>query len=665
MLRPPQTERKPLLRPRAAHPAPIPRKGDESGAIAIYVALMLPFLVGLSLLVIDGGRLFNLDTSLQNNVDALALAGAAELDRRPGAHVRACRSMQNLVSNKQLFVTSNAQLDVACDSNGNPTATSDVGWCWLKSLPADHCKIDLTDNCQKNSTTSGSDCAYDLSTSPETSYYLQVKSRVQAADFSTIMPVALVNGKAPTGVRRSAVAGMARAVCQPTPLMICNPWEASGIDTVAELRTKIGSITTAREYGGGSAAIGPGEFGLLDPSEVFDTCGNSGGIVDTLTWQLAGGAAPSCKVQNGLCPKTGVIAKLDNAVNTRFDIYRSMNSYLSQNAAALAPAARTFWNEGARYQDYCAKTSVKEVDASQIWYSRSDSWDRVAYFAKYLGAFPSLNSTSATITVQGQQKQLGTLTRYQTYLWETEQAKIGTSATTPYTYAKPAAKTCFAVTATNGATILNQTGFFNQRVKRRDIYGAVANCLEIKAAIDAGAAYSLNGSSTSLPLPSLAVAKFFITEPVNRTIGTTFTTGGAEGGAGAWPATCPAAQHPNRFWFDLTGNLVAGQTYFLKASNNTTVDATLPSDQTATLAALAAAFNQVALDDGMSSHFQFCGDASTGRLFLSTDLGTNKSDISLGLSVPGANKRIFLELVDVYASDNGADVARDIVRLYR
>lgn len=652
--------------PRSAPPRDAAATG-EAGAIAIYVALLLPFLVGLALLVVDGGRLFNLDTSLQDNVDALALAAAAELDQRPDAHKRACNAMKNLISNKQIFVNSNAQLDVACDpGTGNWSGTSDVTWCWLRTIPADHCKIDLTDNCQKNSVTSGSDCAYELSTSPETTHYLQVKSRVQAADFTTLMPLAFIKGQAATGVRRSAVAGMARVVCQPTPLMICNPWEASGITTVAGLRSKIGSITTAREYGGGQSPIGPGEFGLLDPSEVIDTCtNNTGGIVDTLTWQLAGGAPAYCKVQNGLCPKTGVVARLDNAVNTRFDIYRGMNSYLSQNAAALAPAARTFWNDKARYQEYCAKTSVKEVDANDIWYSRADSWDRVAYFAKYLTAFPSLNSTTATVTVQGQQKQLGSLTRYQTYLWETDQAKIGTSATTPFTYAKPAAKTCFAVTATNGTTILNQTGFFDERVKRRNLYGSVANCLEIKAAIDAGAAYSLNGASTSLPLPSVGVAKFFITEPVNRTIGTTLTTGGAEGGAGAWPATCPAAQHPNRFWFDLTGNLVAGQTYYLRAANNVSVDATLASDQTPTLTALAANFNQAALDDGMSTHFQFCGDLSTGRLFLSTDLGTSKSDITFGLNVPGANKRIFLELVDVYAADNGGDVTRDIVRLYR
>ena len=77
---------------------------NEAGAIAIYVALMLPFLVGLALLVVDGGRLFNLDTSLQNNVDALALAGAAELDKRPDSRTRAAAAMQAFItSNKQIF----------------------------------------------------------------------------------------------------------------------------------------------------------------------------------------------------------------------------------------------------------------------------------------------------------------------------------------------------------------------------------------------------------------------------------------------------------------------------------------------------------------------------------------------------------------------------------
>lgn len=645
---------------------------SQDGAIAIYVALMLPFLVGLALLVVDGGRLFNLDTSLQNNVDALALAGAAELDRRPDAHVRTCRAMQNLVSNKQLFVTSNDQLDVACDSNGNPTSSSDVSWCWLKSLPADHCKIDLTDSCQKNSTTPGSDCAYDVSNSPETSYFLQVKSRVQAADFTTLMPLAFVRGNSASGVRRSAVAGMMRAVCQPTPLMICNPWESQGIDTVAELRTKIGSMTTAREYGGGGAAIGPGEFGLLDPGEVIDTCTNSGGIVQTLTWQLAGGGQGACKVQNGLCPKTGVVAKLDDAVNSRFDIYKgAIGSYLNQDPTALVPAARTIWNAADRSAAGCQTTSQHELNgiADGIWYPRDQNWSRVTYFAQAHPELSGFNTTSSMVTLpDGRQKQLGSLTRYETYQWEAAQAAVSTAATPPFTYTKPVASTCFASKVNNGATILSQLGL-NGRLARRDLYGAVANCLEIQAAIDAGAAYSLHGSSTTLPLPSLAVAKFFITEPVNRTHEQTLSVGqsGTSGNsATAWPqSTCPLAAGHYSFEVDIGSNLQAGKTYYLQRPNQLTIEATLSDDDTPTMTSLKTAFESAASELGLGSAYQFCTKSGSTHLFIGTIETSNKNELTFGLSVLGASKRIFLELVDVYAADNGGNVTRDIVRLYR
>ena len=47
------------------------------GAVMIYVAALLPVLAGVALLTVDGARLFNLQTLLQNGVDAFALAGAS------------------------------------------------------------------------------------------------------------------------------------------------------------------------------------------------------------------------------------------------------------------------------------------------------------------------------------------------------------------------------------------------------------------------------------------------------------------------------------------------------------------------------------------------------------------------------------------------------------
>ena len=85
---------------------------DQSGIALIYVTVALPVLVGFSLLAIDVGRLSSLQSSLQHGADALALAGAGELDRRPDAIVRANRAIAELVTtNTSLFGTSVVTID--------------------------------------------------------------------------------------------------------------------------------------------------------------------------------------------------------------------------------------------------------------------------------------------------------------------------------------------------------------------------------------------------------------------------------------------------------------------------------------------------------------------------------------------------------------------------
>src|SRR5712675_2893431 len=76
---------------------------DTRGIILPYVTVMLVVIVGLSVLALDGARYMSLQTQLQNGADALALAGAAELDRLPDARTRAVRAIENLVANGTLF----------------------------------------------------------------------------------------------------------------------------------------------------------------------------------------------------------------------------------------------------------------------------------------------------------------------------------------------------------------------------------------------------------------------------------------------------------------------------------------------------------------------------------------------------------------------------------
>src|SRR5262252_6101611 len=76
---------------------------DTTGAILPYVTVMLVAIVGLSVVALDGARLMSLQTQLQNGADALALAGAAELDRLPDAEIRARTAIKHLLSNSTLF----------------------------------------------------------------------------------------------------------------------------------------------------------------------------------------------------------------------------------------------------------------------------------------------------------------------------------------------------------------------------------------------------------------------------------------------------------------------------------------------------------------------------------------------------------------------------------
>src|SRR5438309_10318614 len=76
---------------------------DTDGVILPYVTVMLVVIVGLSVLALDGARLMSLQTQLQNGADALALAGAAELDRLPDAETRARTAIERLLTNSTLF----------------------------------------------------------------------------------------------------------------------------------------------------------------------------------------------------------------------------------------------------------------------------------------------------------------------------------------------------------------------------------------------------------------------------------------------------------------------------------------------------------------------------------------------------------------------------------
>src|SRR5216684_8658136 len=72
-------------------------RDDTGGIILPYVALLLTVLIGISALAIDIGRQMSLQTQMQAIADALALAGACELNQQPGAQARATNAINTII----------------------------------------------------------------------------------------------------------------------------------------------------------------------------------------------------------------------------------------------------------------------------------------------------------------------------------------------------------------------------------------------------------------------------------------------------------------------------------------------------------------------------------------------------------------------------------------
>jgi Flp pilus assembly protein TadG len=281
---------------------------DESGLALIYVTATLPVIIGFALLAVDVGRFMSLNSSLQHGADALALAGAAELDGRPDAITRSEDAMKQFVTqNTALFTSSVATIDWAA-----------VDTCYLASLPANDSDPIPPGNCLPTSTPT------DVSSSSPSAKFVQVV--VQPKQYDTIFPATFVGALSnTTQTDAEAVAGFQAAVCNFTPLFMCNPFEPT-----------TGATSSLNDYGliahaqdplqrrkairflavatGGTATAVPGQYGFLDPA--------TGKGKKALGEEIAALSPEACYIQDKIDTKTGDMADLRHAFNTRFDLYK-------------------------------------------------------------------------------------------------------------------------------------------------------------------------------------------------------------------------------------------------------------------------------------------------------------------------------------------------------
>ncbi len=486
---------------------------DKSGIAVAYIGIAIPVLIGFSLLAIDVGRMSTLQSSLQHGADALALAGAGELDRSPTAITRANRAIANLVTtNQSLFATTVVTINA-----------SNVGTCFLEKLPPlDATPVGLDTGAVSPYTCLPTATPANVIASSEIARYVQVK--VNATTFNTIFPATFLGASSNSSSSSAeAVAGFDAAVCNFTPMFLCNPYEANGnidiMDSVELMKhfdrtnypDRIGRQIDLKQTGGNSAQYFPGNFGFLQPPSPYGS-----GAADLR--ELVGiDSPPACYIANGVQFRTGAIESVRFGFNTRFDMYEGpMNNPAKyQNNESFRPALDTrkgmatdkngngqgsacnptdpvpTTNASKLLQDTCFNSTCPNMGGRM----GDGVWDKTTYWSR------SHNGAALPGPLQGQY-----VTRYDVYQYEIGQGVAdlnidsngnppGGEKGTPSCYGGPTTKTTPPPVITNP--------------DRRIFHAAVLNC----KALVASNTYKLSGSNGG-PYPVVAFVRFFMTEPM-------------------------------------------------------------------------------------------------------------------------------------------------------
>jgi Flp pilus assembly protein TadG len=445
---------------------------DTSGIILPYVTVMLVVIVGVALLALDGARYMSLQTQLQNGADALALAGAAELDRLPSAEERALNAVNNLVANSTVFGAGTDQT----------VRVSQVQF--FSQLPVNDA-MPLT--------------AAALASDPTAARFISVS--VRPVTLPTILPV--LSGLKSLTVGASAVAGFDQVVCQVTPLFVCNPYELPGMgytQASRALEEAIGDtnvrrrLIRLRQYGNSLEPYAPGDYGFLLASSLGS---ESTQLADALARDRPG----VCFLQKSVNFRAGYLAAVSEAMNVRFDIYeRSMaarrndrdfrpatnvrKGYIGGGAGSCTSNAAANWPIGSPPQQ------ATGLPLDRTWPYMGGgmgqgNWDFETYWQVNHGAdgraIPSINGSVAS--------NANPPSRYDVYRYEIDQGYVadrspGGESGTP---------ACFV------------GGELSDAPDRRVIHAAVVNCLSL----------GLAGSAQS-NVPAAAFVKFFLTLPLQR-----------------------------------------------------------------------------------------------------------------------------------------------------
>lgn len=434
------------------------------GYVTALALIAMPLLLGFALLVIDVGRGNNLHTDLQNAVDAIALAGARELNGGEDSITRAEAAMTDLLNN-QARMGDNGTIAIGAD---------EVEWHFLSDLPAsDDDPIDL----EEYETTNAFDAAY-----------VWVISNEQPMTSLFPIPVSWTNGT--VDVRADAVATYDVGACDVTPLFICNPFEGDGSGQTfqeAFADGKLYSRVLTLHIGGGST-IGPGNYGWLNFA-------GSGG--DALRDALATGKSGECYGIESLETKPGAtVGAAEQGMNVRFGLYGGgMKEGFDTRPALNVRKGAKKWNECKQFDEATDGTAMGLPSTSKTGGSYSDqtlpggtlsgdNWRFSEYWdLNHDAPTPSIPRSSDPA------KGTGTPSRYDVYRYEIDNNLVS-------------GKLNQAPNKETGDPGVCYKGDLDDSDDRRVIFAAVADCNDL----------DLNGSST-IDNPT-AFVSLFLTKPM-------------------------------------------------------------------------------------------------------------------------------------------------------
>jgi Flp pilus assembly protein TadG len=444
--------------------------GDTRGVILPYVTILLVVIIGVAVLALDGARYMSLQTQLQNGADALALAGAAELDRLPDAQLRSINAINALLTN-------------ATGTGPNRIQVASVQF--YSRLP----DSDTRSMLDAAPPTDGTNTRFVMVT-------------VRPVTLATLLPPALFGGSGVITTGASAVAGFDQVVCNVTPLFVCNPFEVDGMSyeqATQALQTAGADPSLQRRLlllrqNAGDGPYRPGDYGFLESDTLSS---GTAAVVDS----LAHIHPTACFRQSGVNLRPGFVASVRDGLNVRFDIY-SGSMINNKNNADYRPSLniRKGYVGGGNSENACSAQPATSwpigtppnqatgLPLDNGWPNMEGRmgdgrWDFDTYWQVNHGAAgrepPTVNGSPANNS--------NLLSRYGVYRYEIEQGMIEDRS--------PGGE--------SGAPACYGGGALTDAPDRRIIQAAVLNCLSL----DLG-----EGSTSTVPVA--AFAKFFLTLPL-------------------------------------------------------------------------------------------------------------------------------------------------------